>query len=223
MDYKKSITSFLILFMMTNDIHTHPIKILRLDSSSRYTDSVSRKLTDHMITRLLREYPEATITTRDLAAGLPLPTEAFVDGSLYSMQNPTPNMQAAIQLSNEMVAELLVADIVVLGLPVYNWTIPSTFKAYVDHISRLGVTFRYVDGVRQGLLRARTVYILFTSGGTAIGSENDFATPYATYLWKTLGIQNVEIIDASGLLSDAEAITRSAMTQIDELAISVFA
>jgi FMN-dependent NADH-azoreductase len=176
-----------------------------------------------MVTRLLREYPEANITTRDLAANLPLPTEAFVEGSLYAMQNPTPTMQTALQLSNEMVAELLATDIVVLGLPVYNWTIPSTFKAYVDHISRLGVTFGYVDGVRQGLLKARNVYILFTSGGTAIGSENDFATPYATYLWQTLGIQDVQIIDASGLLFNAEEITQNAKTQIDQLVLPVFA
>lgn len=207
---------------MTNNAHTRPLEILRLDSSSRYTDSVSRQLTDHMVARLLQEYPEAKITTRDLAAGLPLPTEAFVDGSLYAMQNPTTAMQDAIQLSNEMVAELLAADVVVLGMPVYNWTIPSTFKAYVDHISRLGVTFAYVDGVRQGLLRARNIYILFTSGGTAIGSENDFATPYAKYLWQTLGIQNVEIIDASGLLFNAEEVTHNAMTQIDALVLPVF-
>ncbi len=172
--------------------------------------------------RLLREYPEAKVTTRDLAADLPLPTEGFVNGSLYSMQNPTPAMQAAIQLSNEMVAELLAADIVVLGMPDYNWTIPSTFKAYVDHVSRLGVTFEYVDGVSRGLLRARSVYILFTSGGTAIGSEKDFATPYVTHLWRTLGIQDVQIIDASGLLFDAEEKISTAKNQIDHLVLPVF-
>lgn len=207
---------------MTNHSQTRPLEILRLDSSSRYTDSVSRHLTDHMVARLLQEYPEAKVTTRDLAAGIPLPTEAFVDGSLYAMQNPTPAMQVATELSNKMVTELLTADIVVLGLPVYNWTIPSTFKAYVDHISRLGATFGYVDGVRQGLLRARSIYILFTSGGTGIGSENDFATPYTTYLWQTLGIEHVQIIDASGLLFDAEKITRHAKTQIDELVLPAF-
>lgn len=207
--------------MITN-AHTRPLEILRIDSSSRYADSVSRHLTDHLLDRLFREYPEAKVTTRDLAAGIPLPTEAFVDGSLYTMQNPTPAMQDATKLSDEMVSELLAADVVVLGMPVYNWTIPSTFKAYVDHVSRLGVTFGYVDGVRQGLLRARNVYILFTSGGTGIGSENDFATPYTTYLWQTLGIEHVEFIDASGLLFNAEEITRNAKTQIDQLVLPVF-
>lgn len=208
---------------MINNAHTRPIEILRLDSSPRQADSVSRHLTDHLLARLLEEHPEAKVTTRDLAAGLPLPTEAFVNGSLYAMQNPTPAMQAAIQLSNEMVAELLAADVVVLGMPIYNWTIPSTFKAYVDYVSRLGVTFAYIDGVSKGLLRARSIYILFTSGGTGIGSEKDFATPYTTYLWKTLGIQDVQIIDASGLLFNAEEIIRNAKTQIDQLAFPVFA
>jgi FMN-dependent NADH-azoreductase len=207
---------------MSNISRSSTLKILRVDSSSRYTDSVSRHLTDHMVARLLQEYPEANVTTRDLAANLPLPTEAFVDGSLYAMQNPTPAMQTAVQLSNEMVAELLAADIVVLGLPVYNWTIPSTFKAYVDHISRLGVTFGYVDGFRQGLLQARSVYILFTSGGTSIGSENDFATPYATYLWQTLGIQDVQIIDVSGLLFNADEKIQNAKNQINQLVLPFF-
>lgn len=198
-------------------------KILRLDGSPRYADSVSRHLTDHLVARLLREYPEASLTTRDLAVGLPLPTEAFVNGTLYAMQNPTPAMQAAIQLSNEMVTELLAADVVVLGLPLYNWTFPSTFKAYVDHITRLGITFEYVDGVTRGKLRAHSVYIVFTSGGTGIGSEKDFATPYMTYLWQTLGIQNVQYIEASGLLANAKESTRNARTQIDQLALPVFA
>lgn len=202
---------------------TRPPEVLRIDSSPRYVDSVSRHLTDHLVARLLREYPEANVTTRDLAVGLPLPTETFVDGSVYSMQNPTPAMQAATQLSNEMAAELLAADVVVLGLPVYNWTVSSTFKAYVDHISRLGVTFEYVDGVRHGLLRARSVYILFTSGGTGRGSDNDFATPYARFLWQTLGIQHVEFIDAAGLLFNAEEKTRKAEEQIDQLVLPVFA
>lgn len=206
-----------------NHSRTQPLKILRLDSSPRYVDSVSRHLTDHLMARLLREYPEATVTTRDLAVGLPLPTETFVDGSVYSMQNPTPAMQAATQLSNEMAAELLAADVVVLGLPVYNWTIPSTFKAYVDQISRLGVTFEYVDGVSHGLLRARSVYIVFTSGGTGMGSDNDFATPYAKYLWQRLGIQDVQIIDAAELLYNAAENTRKAKAQIEQLVLPEFA
>ena len=139
------------------------------------------------------------------------------------MQNPTPAMQAATQLSNERVAELLAADVVVLGLPLYNWTVPSTFKAYVDHINRLGVTFEYVDGVSHGLLRAHSVYIVFTSGGNGMGSDKDFATPYARFLWQTLGIQHVEFIDAAGLLFNAAENTRKAEAQIDQLEFPVFA
>lgn len=202
---------------------TRPLEILRIDSSPRYADSVSRHLTDHMVARLLREYPQANVTTRDLAVSLPLPTEAFVDGSLYSMQNPTPAMQAAMPLSNEVVAELVAADVVVLGMPIYNWTIPATFKAYVDQVNRLGVTFKYVDGVSHGLLRAHSVYILFTSGGTGMGSDKDFATPYAKFLWQTLGIQDVQFIDASGLLFNAAENTRKAEAEIDQLVLPVFA
>lgn len=199
-----------------------PLQILRLDSSARYAESASRQLTDQMVARLLRDYPEAKVITRDLAVGLPLPTEPMVDGILYAMQNPTPSMQVAKKLSDEMAAELLAADVVVLGLPIYNWTIPSTFKAYVDHISRPGVTFEYVDGVSRGKLKAKSVYILFTSGGTSIGSFKDFATPYLKYLWQTLGIQQVHFIEASELLFNAAECIQKAEGQINQLEIPAF-
>lgn len=199
-----------------------PLQILRLDSSARYTDSVSRQLTDQMVARLLKDYPEAEVTTRDLAVGLPLPTEPMVDGILYAMQNPTPAMVAAKQLSDEMADELLAADVVVLGLPIYNWTIPSTFKSYVDHISRPGVTFEYVDGVSRGKLKAKSVYILYTSGGTSIGSHKDFASAYLKYLWQTLGIQHVEFIEASVLLFNAVECIQNAEAQIAQLEIPAF-
>lgn len=205
-----------------NNLNGKKLEILRLDSSPRYADSVSRHLTDKMVARLLREHPEANVTTRDLAVSIPLPTEAFVEGSLYSMGNTSPAMQAAMQLSSQMVDELVAADVVVLGLPIYNWTVPSTFKAYVDQVNRLGVTFEYIDGVSHGLLRARSVYILFTSGGNGLGSDKDFATPYTRFLWQTLGIQNVEFIDASGLLFNAEENTRKAEEQIDQLILPAF-
>lgn len=206
-----------------NDSTALPLKILHLDSSPRYAESVTRQLSAKLVDRLLRDHPEAKVTTRDLAVGLPLPTEAMIDGILYSVQNPTAAMQAAKQLSDEMVAEVLAADVLVLGLPLYNWNIPSTFKAYVDHISRPGLTFEYLDGVRQGLLRGRSVYIVFTSGGTSIGSENDFATPYARFLWQTLGIQHVQFIEASGLLFNAAESIKKAEAQIDQLELPVFA
>ncbi len=206
-----------------NKLNGKSIEILLLNSSPRYADSVSRHLTDHLVERLRREYTEANVTTRDLAVFLPTPTEAVVNGTLYSMQDPTPAMQAAMQLSNEMVAELLAADIVVLGLPLYNWTVPSTFKAYIDHVNRLGITFEYVDGVSHGKLKAHSVYIVFTSGGNSIGSEKDFATPYVTFLWQTLGIKHVQYIEASGLLFNAEENTRNAEIQIDNLVLPVFA
>jgi FMN-dependent NADH-azoreductase len=202
---------------------TRPLEILRLDSSARYADSVSRHLTDHLTARLIRAYPGARLTTRDLAAGLPLPTEAAMEGLLYARQNPTPDMQDALQLSNVLVAELLAADLVVLGLPLYNWTVPSTFKAYVDQISRPGLTFEYVDGVSYGKLRARSIYMVFTSGGNGMGSEKDFATPYAAFLWQTLGIKHVQFIEASGLLFNAADNIRKAEAQIDQLELPVFA
>lgn len=203
-------------------LHSRPLEILRIDSSSRYADSVSRHLTNRLTARLLRAYPGANLITRDLAAGLPLPTEAFTAGILYARQNPTPAMQDAMQPTNVLVDELLAADLVVLGLPLYNWTVPSTFKAYVDQISRPDVTFEYIDGIRYGKLRARSIYIVFTSGGNPLGGPEDFATPYATFLWQTLGIKQVHFIDASGQLFQGEEKTRQAEAEIDRVDLPAF-
>lgn len=203
-------------------LQSRPLEILRIDSSPRYADSVSRHLTNHLTARLLQAYPEANLTTRDLAAGLPLPTEAYTDGILYARQNPTPDMQDALQLSNVLVDELLAADLVVLGLPTYNWTVPSTFKAYVDQISRPDVTFEYIDGIRYGKLRARSIYIIFTSGGNPMGGTEDFTTPYATFLWQTLGIKQVHLIDASGQLFQGAEKTRQAEAAIDRVDLPAF-
>lgn len=86
----------------------------------------------------------------------------------------------------------------------------------------LWLDFEYVDGVSRGLLRARRVYILFTSGGTGLGSDKDFATPYVRFLWQRLGIQHVEFIEAAGLLFNAAEITRNAEAQVDQLELPVF-
>lgn len=195
------------------------MNILRIDSSPRLAASDSRKLTDKMVARLQREYPAAAVIVRDLAKHIIFPNEAYTWGTVYNAQSPTADQQAASQFSNELAAELLAADLIVLGMPIYNWTIPSTFKAYIDQISRPGVTFAYVDGKAIGKLKATDIYILFTTGGTEIGSYKDFATPYTTFLWKTLGVTNVHWIEANGMLYQAEASLAKADAAIASVAL----
>ena len=109
-----------------------------------------------------------------------------------------------------------------MGLPMYNFGIPSTLKAYFDHTSRAGVTFRYSETGALGLLDDKPVYILATRGGFYQGTPKDTATPYVQDLFNFIGIHNIRFIYAEGLNLGQEQLDRSlaeAQAQIDRLAV----
>lgn len=194
------------------------MNILRIDSSARHTGSVSRQLTDQLLTRLLEAHPAANVTVRDLAEPVPAITEAFTYGILYDMPNPTPEGKSAAKASDALVAELLAADTVVLGLPLYNWTIPSLFKTYIDQITRPSLMFEYIDRVFYGKLKPITVYIVYTAGGTPKGSPKDFATAYTEFWWKTMGAKEVIWILADNLMWEPGNLA-AAQARVDALSL----
>ena len=107
------------------------------------------------------------------------------------------------------------ADAVVLTVPVYNFSVPSVLKAWIDHICRAGVTFRYTEQGPQGLLDDRPVYLVMASGGMPFGSPADFASGYLRQVLKFIGIEDVRLIGAEGVAADAEAATRAAMDTLN--------
>lgn len=177
-------------------------KILRIDSSARTEGSVSRQLADRYLTRLSGE-----VTTRDLANGLPYLDATWTGATFTPPETRSEEQKAALALSDELLAEFDAADTVVISAPIYNFTIPSTLKTWLDHLARVGVSFHYTENGPEGLLKDKRIVVLLASGGTPVGSPYDFATPYLKQMFGFMGLTNVEVIGAAGPdgLTEAEA------------------
>ncbi|TCP40423.1 FMN-dependent NADH-azoreductase [Rhodovulum marinum] len=192
-----------------------PHTILRIDSSARIDGSVSRELTDRIVARLADA--ETCIVTRDLSGGLPLLNAAWIGANFTPETDRTEAQHAELALSDELIAELRDADTVVIGLPVYNFGLPAALKAWVDLVARAGVTFRYTEAGPKGLLGGKRVIVALASGGTGMGSEIDFATPYLRHVLGFLGITDVTFVGADRLALDAEGALAAAHRAVDAL------
>lgn len=187
--------------------------ILRLTTSLFAEASSSTKLVDTFIDQLRSHHPDSRVIERDLVTA-PLPhLDGARVGALFSApDNRTAEQQAVIAESDALIAELKSADIVVLGLPMYNFGVPSQLKAYFDHLARAGVTFRYSAEGPVGLIGDRKVYVLATRGGYYQGTPRDSQTPFVRDFLSFIGIQDVEFVYAEGLNINAETKDK-ALTQ----------
>ncbi len=195
-----------------------PRKILQIDASARGGQSESRRLTSEFIRRWRADNPEDVIIRRDIVDD-PLPhiNSLFLDGMMTPEGERTPEQQRAIDRSDELIRELLDADVLVLGVPMYNFGIPSTLKAWVDHISIAGRTFEYTADGPKGLVRNRPVYILSTRGGIYGDSPMEHQTSYLKTLFGFLGITDVHIIQAEGLNISPENRDKSVADAVDQI------
>jgi FMN-dependent NADH-azoreductase len=182
-------------------------KVLHIISSPRGEASVSKKLGDAIIGKIKEKYHDVTLKERNLATGhFPHLDELQIGAWFTPGENHSEEQAHAIKYSDEAIAEMQEADIYVIGAPFYNFAIPSTLKAYLDHIARPGITFHYnEDGKPEGHLKNKKVYIATASSG--VYSEGqfqsfDFVSPYLKFLLKFLGITDVSIIRAEGLRID---------------------
>ncbi|WP_462266721.1 FMN-dependent NADH-azoreductase [Mucilaginibacter sp.] len=177
-------------------------KILSIISSPRGGASNSIKLANAIIEKLKEKDPAATVQVKDLTKG-PFPhlEEAHLNAFFTPADQHTDENKAAIKHSNEAIQEIMDADIIVIGAPMYNFSIPSTLKAWIDHICRAGITFKYTENGPQGLITGKKVYIAITTGG--VYSEGpyksaDFVAPYLKTLFGFIGMTDVTIVRAEG-------------------------
>src|SRR6266581_345567 len=140
---------------------------------------------------------------------------------LAKPEERTPEQQAVVDYSDALIGELKRADVVVLGLPMYNFGLPSTLKAYFDHVGRAGETFKYTEKGPAGLLTGKKVYVFAARGGMYAGTPNDTQTPFIRTFLSFIGMDDIEFIYAEGLaISEAskeKGIAR-AQAAIDALA-----
>lgn len=188
--------------------------LLRIDTSARRTGSVSRDLTDAITAKLAPE----TIINRDLANPLPQIDETWVGANFTPADQRSDEQRAKLELSDTLIAELRAADTVVIGVPVYNFGIPTALKAWIDLIARAGETFRYTENGPEGMLKDKKAYIAMASGGVPVGSPVDYATTYLKQVLNFVGIADIEIIAADGLARDAENSLKAANDAVSQIA-----
>ena len=182
------------------------MNILRIDSSARYAESKSRQRADILIDHLLASQDGATVTVRDVAKGLPFVDEDWVAAKNTPIDARTPAQQAALALSHDLVEELEAADLYVFSVPVYNFTVPATLKAWADHVALPKRTFRYTEDGPEGLLRDKRAILLFASGGTEIGSDIDYASSWLSFFLEFIGVNDITILGGRGPVSEEELL-----------------
>jgi FMN-dependent NADH-azoreductase len=188
--------------------------ILRIDASMRKQKSVSRMLADEMVAALGARRQGVTVTSRDLAAGIGIVNSAWIEAEHTSEENRTPDQRALLAQSDALVAELQAADDIVIATPMYNFSVPAALKAWIDLICRDKVTFKYENDVARGLLFNKQATVIITSGGTVAGNDIDFATGYIRHILEFIGVNDVTIIDVSGLSKNRAQVIEHARNQI---------
>lgn len=194
------------------------MNILHIDSAITGEASVSRKLTADIVAKLTAANPQATVTHRDLNDGVPAIDSNWFSAVRMTPENPTPDQQRLIDMSDAYLAEVQAADVLVIGLPVYNFNLPAQLKTWLDQIARAGKSFRYTEAGPEGLLKNKRAIIAYSAAGTPIGSDFDHASGYLRFMLGFLGITDVEFVAADRLAMDREAGLARAQAALDDLA-----
>ena len=197
-------------------------RILQINSSLFGTDAHSSRLASRFVDRLIEGAPGSSLTLRDLGSN-PVPhltRERF--GAFSTLDEQRSEAQAmVIEESDQLIAELKQADVIVLAVPMYNFGIPSTLKAYIDHVARAGETFRYTADGPVGLLNGKKAYVFSTRGGVHVGTPRDLQTDYLRLILGFMGITDVEFVYAEGIAMGDEqraSALAKAETRINRLA-----
>lgn len=199
--------------------------ILHIDSSPRGDRSNSRKLAKEFITAWQSLHPDDVISYRDLRqTPVPHVTEDWIVACFSPPEALTSEMAELLKFSNELVDEFLAADRCVFSVPMYNFSIPSNFKGYIDQVIRVGRTFTEEDGQVKGLANGKKV-LFITSRGVEYGAGSpyegwDCQEPALRYAFQFMGVTDIEFIHANGLDMGDEVRKRGlykAQSEIQEL------
>jgi FMN-dependent NADH-azoreductase len=200
---------------MTNVLHIIP--------SPRGSESLTRKLGNSIIEKLKEQQTDVVVKEHDLSL-TPYPhlEEAHLGGFFLPEEQKTEAHRDAIKNSNEAIAELQEADVIVIGVPMYNFSIPSGLKAYFDHIARAKLTFQYTENGAEGLLKNKKAYIAASSAGVYEGGVMqafDFAVPYVKHFLSFIGITDVTVfrVEGTAIPGLAETAFEKAIVQVEEV------
>jgi FMN-dependent NADH-azoreductase len=200
------------------------MNILQINSSARREGSYSTRLADRIVARLREVDLEAMLSVRDLTTS-PHPTldEAALGALFTAASQRTAEQAARVALDDALIAEIAAADVVVLGVPMYNFGVPAQLKNWIDAIARAGVTFRYTEKGPEGLLKGKKVYVALARGGKYRNTPADTQVPYLSTVLGFLGMTDVHYVYAEGLSMGADAEREALATAYAEIEDAVAA
>jgi FMN-dependent NADH-azoreductase len=192
------------------------MKIYQIDSSARKDGSTSRSLAKKLLEKIKK--PDDEVIYRDLNDEMVFVSGLTESGMNIDEKDQNENHKKMFKLSDQLVKELKESDVIIISAPIYNYGPPATLKAWSDLAARIGETFRFKpNGRREGLLKNKRAYLVITSGGTKLNSNEDFLTPWLKFILNFFGIDKIDIICADQMALDYEKSIREAEKQINNL------
>ncbi|APW36768.1 hypothetical protein RD110_05825 [Rhodoferax koreense] len=187
------------------------MKILHLHCSPRGADSHSLRFSQQIVARLMARSSGARVTARDLAGLPPAHVDSVYAHALAGSRMPTAedSNAGALVLSETLIREVENADAVVIGTPMHNYTVPSSLKAWIDHVLRIHRSFVPTPEGKRGLLHDRPVFIAVASGGRYLGDgarQPDFLTPYLKAVFETIGLRSLHFFPLQSLVMGDDAV-----------------
>ena len=200
------------------------MNILQINSSARREASHSSALARRIVERLREAHPIATLTIRDLnQTPHPILDEAALTALFTPAHQRTAEQTARVAQDDALIAEIQAADVIVLGVPMYNFGVPAPLKNWIDAISRAGVTFRYTEKGPEGLLKRKRVYVALARGGKYRNTPADTQVPYLETVFAFLGLTDVQFVYAEGLAMGPEAEKSAIAAAYEQIAEAVTA
>ncbi len=197
------------------------MQILQLNTSARSIGANSTTVANLVTERLKSQHPDAVFKLRDMAIDPhPILDEPALNALFTPSEERTPEQKERMSHDDALIAEVQASDIIVLGVPMYNFGIPVQLKSWFDAIAKAGVTFRYTDLGPVGLLTGKKVYVALARGGIYRDTPNDTQVPYLKLILGFMGMTDVEFIYAEGFAMGPEAADKAmqeAHEQIDSL------
>ena len=185
------------------------MRILRIDSSAQTETSQSRRLSNRIIDGLHALGKSPDVTVRDLNKRLPQLDHAWIEANTTPNDDRTDDQRKTLALSDTLIAEIEAADTLIIGVALYNFSIPASLKLWIDLVCRTRKTFVYSEGKPKGLMTGKRAIVCFASGGTPFGSDIDFASGYVRHILGFIGITDVTFIAADKRFKDDQTLTRA--------------
>ena len=192
------------------------MKFYQIDSSARKDGSTSRALAKKLLDKIKK--PEDEVIYRDLDDEMVFVSGLTESGMKIEEKDRNEHHKKMFELSDKLVSELKESDIIIISAPIYNYGPPATLKAWADLAARVGETFRFKpDGRREGLLSNKRAFLVITSGGTKLNSNEDFLTPWLKFILNFFGIEKVDMVSADQMALDYEKSIKDAEMQIEKI------